>query len=147
MSGNLAWTSTGSDEIDEVLSAVELAGDMYHNTANWHDKASDDDESPSEMIHRIACKVADRLTARLAAAEKESELRKKEAAHSKLGIWTENPGVMLWVEPRPFGFSLVFRSGNEVVGEYAFAEFRRLRVSSAIDAALANAAGEEEAHD
>lgn len=51
------FIKTGVRCIDEILSAVAMAGKAYHNTADWND-ADDGEQSPVEKIQRAANNAA-----------------------------------------------------------------------------------------
>jgi hypothetical protein len=38
MSGYLSFTRTGNALVDDILSAIENAGDSFHHTSDWQDK-------------------------------------------------------------------------------------------------------------
>ena len=62
---NAYWYSfekTGCREIDEILSAVAVAGKMYHNTEGWTDVWEHDGLSQIDKIQNAANKAAEKMT-------------------------------------------------------------------------------------
>lgn len=49
MSGYLYFERTGHKEVDEILKAIEDAGDRYHHTSFW-DESYDDKPSCLDII-------------------------------------------------------------------------------------------------
>jgi len=72
------------------------------------------------------------LRARVAELEADKAAEARDAEFSKMGVWTEVPGVMLHITPAQFGIFLEFRSSDGSVVRYGIAEFRRSRVAAAI---------------
>jgi hypothetical protein len=61
------FEATGVPEIDRLLSAVGLAGKMYHHTSDWNEDDADygpirKGESPVDFIQRAARDAATRTT-------------------------------------------------------------------------------------
>jgi len=49
MSGYLQFQRTGHKEVDEILDAIENAGDGFHHTSQWDDVLNDG-KSYSDLI-------------------------------------------------------------------------------------------------
>lgn len=49
MSGYLSFNKTGNNDFDEILNAIERAGDAYHHTSQWQDKNEGDNDERSEL--------------------------------------------------------------------------------------------------
>lgn len=52
---------TGVREIDEILSAVAMAGKGYHHTESWTDDLYGEDYSYVDMIQELANRAAKKL--------------------------------------------------------------------------------------
>ena len=52
---------TGVREIDEILSAVAMAGDSHHHTDCWADVYCSDGFSAAELIQEMANRAAEKL--------------------------------------------------------------------------------------
>mgnify|MGYP000660462362 CR=1 FL=1 len=52
------FNKTGVREIDEILSAVAMAGKGYHNTADWSDEIYGETYSFVDLIQEIANRAA-----------------------------------------------------------------------------------------
>ncbi len=61
MSGYLNFNKTGNTDFDEVLSAIEMAGDAYHDTSQWQDENEfyDDKRSELDKINALIDKLAE----------------------------------------------------------------------------------------
>jgi len=94
------------------------------------------DQYSAEVCHRAADRIA-------ALEAENAELRQRfdaEKHHADLGIWTETPGVMLFIRQEDNGVSLVFenvptstpnKQENGSV-EFRLASFRLDRIASAL---------------
>ena len=55
------FIETGVREIDEILSAVAMAGKAYHHTSDWNDPDFIGNDSACDLIQEMANRAAEKL--------------------------------------------------------------------------------------
>ena len=69
-------------------------------------------------------------------AERKEEERAALVAHAQIGVWTEEPGWMLFIDKTRNGFAFRFEKDGGQTRIYRMASFRADRIVAAIQAAM-----------